>query len=315
MTNHEEMPRMERPMSGSAVSLFGENNDAMEDFPVLKAFQQYIDAEQAKARKRMVALCVFFGVLMACVVSVFVVLLMTISSRNQALSDRLVDYAMKKLEQQPAQAVQPPAAVQPPVENSMIKALTDKLGEVFKNLSERQAQSEKAIEEAIASAKKAAAHAVSKPQETPEQLEIMRLKTLLAAEKEKLAEERERQRRAELEAYRRKQYPELYEKKAEKPTTAPKDAQKDAHKDLLKEVDQILDGGEAISYFEYEDDKNEAKVDAKVEQPAKDKAPAPAPAPAPASAPAPSPAKPEKEYSIPVDIRGSSSSWSVPTSD
>jgi hypothetical protein len=32
----------------NAVSLY--NNDAMDDFPVLKAFQQYIDAEHAKAR-------------------------------------------------------------------------------------------------------------------------------------------------------------------------------------------------------------------------------------------------------------------------
>ena len=31
----------------NAVSIYG-NNDAMDDFPVLKAFQQYIDAEHAK---------------------------------------------------------------------------------------------------------------------------------------------------------------------------------------------------------------------------------------------------------------------------
>ena len=31
----------------------------MDDFPVLKAFQQYIDAEQAKARKRMAIMGIF----------------------------------------------------------------------------------------------------------------------------------------------------------------------------------------------------------------------------------------------------------------
>ena len=34
------------------------------EFPVLKAFQEYIDAEQAKARKRMLGLSVFFILLL-----------------------------------------------------------------------------------------------------------------------------------------------------------------------------------------------------------------------------------------------------------
>ena len=37
----------------NAVSVYGQT-DGLDDFPVLKAFQQYIDSEQAKARKRMV---------------------------------------------------------------------------------------------------------------------------------------------------------------------------------------------------------------------------------------------------------------------
>ena len=47
----------------NAVSVYSQ--DAMDDFPVLKAFQQYIDAEQAKAQKRMTTLCIFFALLMA----------------------------------------------------------------------------------------------------------------------------------------------------------------------------------------------------------------------------------------------------------
>ena len=46
--------------STTAVSLFGEGGAGANDFPVLKAFQEYIDAEQAKARKRMVGLTAFF---------------------------------------------------------------------------------------------------------------------------------------------------------------------------------------------------------------------------------------------------------------
>lgn len=78
-----------------AVSVYGVG-DAMDDFPVLKAFQQYIDAEQAKARKRLLAMGVFFGVFTLAVVAVFVVLLVGASRRNQQLNDRLVDFAMKE---------------------------------------------------------------------------------------------------------------------------------------------------------------------------------------------------------------------------
>ena len=51
----------------NAISLFGQATNA-NDFPVLKAFQEYIDAEQAKARKRMLGLSIFFVVLLVAVV-------------------------------------------------------------------------------------------------------------------------------------------------------------------------------------------------------------------------------------------------------
>ena len=49
--------------SSNAISLFGQAANA-NDFPVLKAFQEYIDAEQSKARKRMLGLSIFFVVLL-----------------------------------------------------------------------------------------------------------------------------------------------------------------------------------------------------------------------------------------------------------
>ena len=64
---------------------------ASNEFPVLKAFQEYIDAEQAKARKRMLGLSVFFIVLLFVVVVTFVLILTTVLNRNQSLSDRLLD--------------------------------------------------------------------------------------------------------------------------------------------------------------------------------------------------------------------------------
>ena len=84
---------------GNAVSIYSQS-DAMDDFPVLKAFQQYIDAEHAKARKRLISLGIFFGIFTGVIISIFVVLLMNVSARNQALNDRLIDFAMKDRDRQ-----------------------------------------------------------------------------------------------------------------------------------------------------------------------------------------------------------------------
>ena len=284
------LPGMNPDIPENAISIYGQN-DATDDFPVLKAFQQYIDAEQAKARKRMLLLCAFFGGLMFVVISVFVVLLVSVSSRNQMLNDRLVEYAMKDRYQR---VDQPPATVdrqQPSQEAAAILALTTKLEDLQKKLAESQASAERA--------EKAAAEAAKPKEPTPEELEIARLKVLLSTEREKQAVEREKRRQAELEEYRRKHYPELYEKKErvqdeEVPARKKVRVQKKSASDeLLDEVDQILNESKAVSYF---DDEDEAAPLKKAEPP---------------SQPQPQPA-PKKEFSIPVDVRGSSSRWSVP---
>ena len=99
----------------NAVSVYSQ--DAMDDFPVLKAFQQYIDAEQAKARKRVLSLGIFFGILTGAIIAVFVVLLMNMTMRNQQLNDRLLDFAMKDRDH-------PPVVVQstPQADNSALVA-------------------------------------------------------------------------------------------------------------------------------------------------------------------------------------------------
>lgn len=273
------IPEIDPEIPQNAVRIYGQS-DAMDDFPVLKAFQQYIDSEQAKARKRMLMLCIFFGALMVIVISVFLMLLLNVSSRNQSLNDRLVEYAMKERER-----MSTPIVVQQPQhqqDNSAILALTAKIEDLQKKLDESRTREEEVRRQAELEA--------AKPKgPTPEELEIKRLSALLAAEKEKQSAEKarrdaekERQRQIDLENYRRKHYPELYEPKKEKKTFKP--ARDDAHEELLREVDQILSDDEAISYYD--------------EEPA-EKEPAPSPAP-------------QKDYSIPVDIRGSSSRWSVP---
>ena len=299
MNPRAEMPDIDPEIPEHAVSVYGQSDGSYEDFPVLKAFQQYIDSEQAKARKRMLLLCAFFGGLMFVVISVFVVLLISASSRNQMLNDRLVEYAMRDRDSRPGASSVADRSSQ---ESSAVLALTAKLEDLQKKLAESQTATAKIVSDATARAEQAAAEATAKPKgPTPEELEIARLKALLAAEREKMAVERERQRQAELEEYRRKHYPELYEKKApvkedipEKPEVK-KEPKKSASDELLEEVDQILNESKAVSYF---DDEAEAEA-----APAK-KAKSP-------SRPQPQPA-PKKEFSIPVDVRGSSSRWNVP---
>ena len=75
------MPDIDPQVSDRAVSVYGQE-ESLEDFSVLKDFQQYIGTEQSKARKRMLYLCIFFGFLMTRVIVMFVLLVMNISTRN-----------------------------------------------------------------------------------------------------------------------------------------------------------------------------------------------------------------------------------------
>lgn len=285
------IPEIEPDIPENAVRLYGQS-DAMDDFPVLKAFQQYIDAEQAKARKRMLILCVFFGALMSVVIAVFLVLLLNVSSRNQSLNDRLFEYAMKERERMSS-----PIVVQPPQQqqdNSILLSLTAKLEDMQKRLDESRKKAEE-------SRRQVEIETVKPKGPTPEELEIKRLNALLAAEKEKQAaekarqaaeKEKERQHQLKIEAYRRKYYPEFYEKE-KSPMKPPRSTS--AHDELMQEINKILEDDDAITYYD------EQEPAEKISSPRRAKKTAPAPVPAS-----------QKEYSIPVDIRGSSSRWSVP---
>lgn len=229
-----------------------------DEFPVLKAFQQYIDAEQAKARRRMLSLSIFFGCMLTIVVVVFVVLLIGASQRNQLLNDRLIEFAMTGRDRpQSAVVVQQPAQ-----DNSAIIALTEKLAEIQKSLDE--ARQEAAEKEKIHSEDLRAVQLAQEKARAQEALEIERLKNQLAAEKEKAAKEREAKREAELEAYRRKHYPEFYAKQEAKETPPPQQPQpvvenepEDEEPDPIDELLKDLDKKDAITYYEDDDDEED----------------------------------------------------------
>lgn len=326
----------------NAVSVYSQ--DAMDDFPVLKAFQQYIDAEQAKARKRLLSLGIFFGILTGAIIAVFVVMLLNMTTRNQELNDRLVEYAMKDRDRQSA------VVVQPSQDSSALLALTAKMEELQKKLEESRIKAEKEAAVAAERARIAAAEAAKPKGPTPEELEIKRLNALLAAEREKTseqarrekerrerelrekdaAEERERKRQEELEAYRRKHYPELYglpktlpgrRRLARPPASA---AHAPAKSSEIDDEDLLPDDDTAINYFDDSEDAPAPAAEAKAARAAAPKAKMAPPAAAPSARPAPAkpaapPAKAEKPvpaeeppYEIPVEVKGKNSSFRIP---
>lgn len=231
MENGKNISDMDSGAAANAVSIY--NQDAMDDFPVLKAFQQYIDAEQAKAQKRTMTLCIFFAVLMAIVIGVFVMLLMSISGRNNALNDQLTSHntALNEqlikilMERQAQPAVQQPVAA--PQNDAALKALTETMTNLQKQIGEQQMrmiEQQNKVAEAMAQRKAADAAAapasaasISEMQEKERKLkaEYDRLKKAndrLAEEKAKLEKEKKYLHEKEVELQRRKLYPEYYER-------------------------------------------------------------------------------------------------------
>ena len=272
----------------NAISLYHQDN-AMDDFPVLKAFQQYIDAEQIKSRKRMVTLCIFFGILMTIVVAVFMFMLHAITTRNQQLNDRLVEYAMR--DRQPAIMPQPPVSQSSAANEAAMQAMTDTLVALQKQIAEQQRQQPALISPAPAPAAAPVAAAPMSSEESDidrktraAEEKLRKARALLDAEKKKLAEERERLRQEEIERHRRRLYPEYYGdrqqisepvSKARQSDAQPQSAQQKAKPakrqlsdddiaDILREVDEaqatlpdgdgddVLDDDveDAIEYFQ-----------------------------------------------------------------
>ena len=176
-------------------------SETANEFPVLKAFQEYIDAEQAKARKRMLGLSIFFIVLLIVVVVTFVLVLTTVVNRNQALSDKLLDYALKEhdratvapvIQQLPTQA--PPQQKIDPQE--ILKPFIERME---REQAEMKASYEKQQREAAV--KTAAAEAARAE-------ELKKVKAELEKERAKIQKENERQEA--IERHRRRLYPDYY---------------------------------------------------------------------------------------------------------
>ena len=205
----------------NAVSIFGQGGSP-NDFPVLKAFQEYIDAEQAKARKRMLGLSVFFILLLLVIIVTFTVVVMSVINRNQALSDRLLDIALReKAPAQPVVNVQSPVpaqVVQPVVHQPSQEETLKPVMEKFDKLAEALI---KARQQPVPVTQPAPVVVTTSPQpvvqSVAESAELIRLREELRREREerkaeKEAKAKEEKRQAEIESHRRRLYPEYYAK-------------------------------------------------------------------------------------------------------
>jgi len=259
----DEMPQ-------HAVSLYGQN-DGVEDFPVLKAFQQYIDAEQEKARKRILMLGIFFGAILVVVVAVFLFMLHGINMRNQNLSDRMVEYAMREADRRQALIAQQQPQTVSAQGDAVLKSMTETLVALQRKLEDNQVTKQSPTTDSVLSARVL---------EETEKINLAKAK--LEAEKKQLEEERERLRQIEIDRQRRKLYPELYENAANAPShrksrtltdddireiireaysdhedaeSVKSDKSTSTSKDLLNNKDdlEIKDDDTAIEYFKDDD--------------------------------------------------------------
>jgi len=226
--DERDIPEMDSDARAHALSVYEQHEDGgSEEFPVLKAFQQYIDAEQEKARKRMITMSIYFAIALGVIVTIFVILLVSVSSRNQTLNDRLVDFAMRERE-------------------AKADARAEKAEERARQAEEREKQAQDRAKQA----QEAALAPKPQPQPPSDSDEVKRLKELLAAEKEKAAAEKEKARQAELEIYRRKHYPECYTTPRSTTPVRKSIRRKPVLDDLDAELEDFLNDETAVNYFD-----------------------------------------------------------------
>jgi len=112
----------ETPETGSGlVAMYNAASHAnAESFPVLKAFQDYLEAERAQARKRVMQLSVFFAVLMGVVVTGFLSAGVFMMRNMSTVQNKLLDVALAQ-KATPTPAPAPVSVVQasPALEESV----------------------------------------------------------------------------------------------------------------------------------------------------------------------------------------------------
>ena len=272
MTDFPNQPPENAAFTEHKLSLYSPT-DSLSDFPVLKAFQQYINEEQAKAQKRMTLVCGVFVVILVVVVSVFTILLVNANRDNTELNGKIMELAMNPSKDATAS------------NNQAVKSITDTITQLQAQMSEQQAklvkEQQALFEEKLKLLTKPAEKAPQGP--SPEQIaaekklkateeRLQAMTARLKEEKSKLEQEKETVRKEQVELQRRKLYPEYYEDEERAvtppskptPTATPKVTPK-AKKSVTTPSKQPAQEG-YIDYFSQYDEDNDAPAPKKVEK-------------------------------------------------
>ncbi|MEI7902586.1 MAG: hypothetical protein WCK89_20240 [bacterium] len=99
---------------GDLVAMYNAASHAnAESFPVLKAFQDYLEAERSQARKRVMQFSIFFAVLVGVVVTGFIFAGIFMFRNMTTVQNKLLDVALaQKVTPSPAPAVQTSPALE-----------------------------------------------------------------------------------------------------------------------------------------------------------------------------------------------------------
>jgi hypothetical protein len=101
--------------SGNLVAMYQAAGSNSESFPVLKAFQDYIDAERAQARKRVMILSISFSAVLCAVVICFLGMGIYLLKDMSTVQNKLIDAALaQRNAPAPAPVQQPPIVIQAP---------------------------------------------------------------------------------------------------------------------------------------------------------------------------------------------------------
>ncbi|MBR3777726.1 MAG: hypothetical protein IKL02_09055 [Kiritimatiellae bacterium] len=253
MIENEEIPEAKAipiPPNPTPVALYG-NQDAMDDFPVLKAFQQYVDSEQAKAHKRLMTVCAFFTILIFFIIGVFIFVVMNIRS-NQNMPNPAADLQRQLMEQTSRmneqlieqltakQNVQPPspaASVVVVSDNGKDKALDGSHSAKERELAEREAKLKK---RELENEKRELEEREKAIQEREENLK--RDEEAKSARKEE--DDAKKKREKEVLEHRRRLYPEYFDENGNEHATpvarkAPEKDPRDAEIERLRKENEI----------------------------------------------------------------------------
>lgn len=245
MNDDTNIPGGGQTIPPHAISVYGQRTDALEDFPVLKAFQQYIDTEQAKAHKRLMSVCVFFTILILAVIGVFMFIIANLrsgdgfkgqsadaairalSDSNTALQSQVLEQARKMneqlMQQLAAREARPAADMELAKQNMELQTKLAAI-EIEKRLRAEQAAAEAMRAPAVAEPPHAAgASAGLQKAEAAQRSREAQLKERAA----KLAAEEKRLHELEVKMHRMRMYPEYFDENGNelsapvKPTTPP----------------------------------------------------------------------------------------------